>query len=253
MAFGRDIVDAIIREHSYRPITGDVLIIGHQTVNLGRNEILELMREHGVATPGVGTAGFQKWPDADAGMSAAELFKLLGAGTIRTLDADIAHDLTSPIPQHLRSCADFIVDGGALSDLFSPATAIRHYAGMLRAGGRLLAINNLSGHFDPYSIPSAVWYLDYFVVNGFADCKIYILVYPPDWPANAFCVDIDCLLDPAREVRTFLSPHEMAAVLFVEKGDDSTEQLMPIHTSTAGRLLRSKRYSLENLWQDKTQ
>ena len=148
-------------------------------------------------------------------------------------------------PSISRSCADFIVDGGALSDLFTPAAAIRNYASMLRAGGRLLAINNLSGHFDPYSIPSPVWYLDYFVVNGFADCKVYILVYPPDWPANAFCVDIDCLLDPAREVRTFLSPHEMAAILFAEKGDGSTDQLIPTHAHRRS-VAESKRYR-ENL------
>ena len=48
MALGRDVVDAIIREHAYRPITGDVLLIGQQAVTLSRNEVLELMREHDV-------------------------------------------------------------------------------------------------------------------------------------------------------------------------------------------------------------
>ena len=60
MALGRDIVDAIIREHSYRPIAGEVLVIGHQTVNLSRNEVLELMREHHVATASGATLACQK-------------------------------------------------------------------------------------------------------------------------------------------------------------------------------------------------
>jgi hypothetical protein len=34
MALGRDVVDAIIREHSNRPIGGDVLLVGQQTVNI---------------------------------------------------------------------------------------------------------------------------------------------------------------------------------------------------------------------------
>jgi hypothetical protein len=231
MALGRDIVDAIVREHSYRPITGDVLLIGHQTIHLSGNEVLEVMREHGVAVTTSATSRIGQTGAAD-GMGAAKFFKLLGVDTVRTLDvenADIVHDLGLPIPQHLKNCADFIVDGGAVADMFSPATAMRNYAGMLRPGGRLIAINNLSGHFDPYSIPSPAWYLDYFVVNSFADCKTYILVYPPGLPANAFCVDIDCLLDPAREVRTFLSPYEMAVILFAEKGEDSTDQAMPTH------------------------
>ena len=48
MALGRDVVDAIIREHAYRPITGDVLLIGQQAITLSRDEVLELMREHDV-------------------------------------------------------------------------------------------------------------------------------------------------------------------------------------------------------------
>ena len=46
MALGRDVVDAIIREHAYRPITGHVLLIGQQAITLSRDEVLELMREH---------------------------------------------------------------------------------------------------------------------------------------------------------------------------------------------------------------
>jgi SAM-dependent methyltransferase len=231
MALGRDVVDAIIREHSYRPIAGDVLLIGQLTVSLGADEVLELMREHGVAVED-DAAHIVRQGGAEGGMSAAGFFKLLGVDAVRTLgaeNADIVQDLGLPIPQRLENSADFIVDGGAVADLFSPAIAVRNYASMLRPGGRLVVINNLSGHFDPYSIPSPAWYLDYFVVNGFADCKTYILVYLPERPANAFCVDIDCLLDPAREVRTFLSPDEMAVVLFAEKGEDSTDQVMPIH------------------------
>ena len=71
------------------------------------------------------------------GMSAATIFKLLGVDAVRTLDAedaDIFHDPALPIPRHFKGCADFIVDGGALSDLFTPEAAIRNYATMLRAG-----------------------------------------------------------------------------------------------------------------------
>ena len=220
MSLGRDIVDAIIREHSYQPIGGEVLVIGHQTVNLSRNEVLELMREHHVAAASAATLACQKRTGVKDGTSAAALFELLGVGAVRILDvknADIVHDLALPIPQHLQSSADFIVDSGAVSDVFAPAVAIRNYARMLRPGGRLLAINNLSGHFDPYAIVSSVWYLDYFVANGFDDCKVYIIVYLPDGTANAFCVDIDCLINSRRVVRTLLSSHEMAVLVFAEK------------------------------------
>jgi hypothetical protein len=233
MALGRDVVDAIIREHAYRRITGDVLIIGRQTVGLSGSEVRELMQEHGVFASGDPSLSASASENAgEAGMSAAALFRLLGADTVRNVDAhdaDLICDLSTPIPQSLKSSADFIVDGGSMADMFSPAIAIRNYASMLRPGGRLIVINNLSGHFDPYSIPSSQWYLDYFVCNSFADCKTYVLLYVPEHAANAFFIDTDSMLDSARQARTFLSPHEMAVIVFAEKDGTSTDEVMPTH------------------------
>ena len=84
MALGRDVVDAIIREHAYRPITGDVLLIGQQAITLSRDEVLELMREHDVLAaardePQVASAD-------SGGMSAAAFFQLLGIERLHMLD-----------------------------------------------------------------------------------------------------------------------------------------------------------------------
>ena len=230
MALGRDVVDAIIREHAYRPVTGDVLLIGQQAVTLSRDEVLELMREHGVAA----AAGdmHNAASTETGGMSAAAFFALLGVERLHMLDIGIAGEnsyFDAPLPDRLVAGMDFIVDGGVFTDLFSPAAALRNYARALRPGGRLIAINNLSAHFDPYSIPTASWYLDYCVINAFADCKAYVLDYPPGQPVRAFCLDIDCLLDPGREIRAFLSQHETATILFAEKGATSTVDEVPTH------------------------
>ena len=235
MALGRDVVDAIIREHAYRPITGDVLLIGQQAITLSRDEVLELLREHDVVAAARGlqaAAGdMQNVASADSGgISAAAFFALLGVDRVHMLDIHTAGDnsyFSEPLPDRLEATTDFIIDGGALTDMFSPAAVLRNYARALRSGGRLIAINNLSAHFDPYSIPTASWYLDYCAINAFADCKVYVLDYPPGQPVRAFCLDIDCLLDPAREIRAFLSPHETAVILFAEKDAASTTDKMP--------------------------
>ena len=232
MALGRDVVDAIIREHAYRPITGHVLLIGQQAITLSRDEVLELIREHDVAAA---AGDMPHVASADGGgMSAVAFFALLGIDRLQMLDIGTAGDSGAgyfgvSLPDRLKAATDFIIDGGALNDIFSPAAALRNYARALRPGGRLIAVNNLSAHFDPYSIPTASWYLDYCVVNAFADCKAYVLDYPPGWPVRAFCLDIDCLLDPAREIRAFLSPHETAVILFAEKGAASTTDETPTH------------------------
>ena len=237
MALGRDVVDAIIREHAYRPITGDVLLIGQQAVTLSRDEVLELMREHDVVAAArdmqAAAGDVQNAASADTGgMSAAAFFALLGIDRLHMLDIGTAGEnsyFSEPLPDRLEASVDFVIDGGALTDIFSPAAVLRNYARALRPGGRLIAINNLSAHFDPYSIPTASWYLDYCVINAFADCKAYVLDYPPGQPARAFCLDIDCLLDPAREIRAFLSPHETAVIMFAEKDAASTTDEMPTH------------------------
>jgi hypothetical protein len=231
MALGRDVVEAIIREHAYRPITGHVLLIGQQAITLSRDEVLELMREHDVLA-----AGHEpQVVSADSGgMSAAAFFQFLGIERLHMLDSASAGEdgigyFGELLSGQLTASVDFIVDGGALADTFSPATALRNYASLLRPGGRLIVVNNLSAHFDPYSVPSASWYLDYCVTNGFGDCKVYVLDYPAGQPANAFYLDVDCLLHPAGEIRTFLSPHETAVILFAEKDAASTADQTPVH------------------------
>ena len=145
MALGRDVVDAIIREHAYRPITGDVLLIGQQAITLSRDEVLELMREHDVVAAArdlqAAAGDKQNVASADSGgMSAAAFFALLGIDRLHMLD--IAHArarsyFSEPLPDRLKAGTDFIIDGGALTDIFSPAAVLRNYARALRPGGRL--------------------------------------------------------------------------------------------------------------------
>src|SRR5580692_2476798 len=88
MALGRDVVDAIIREHAYRPITGDVLLIGQLAITLSGDEVLELMREHDVLAA---ARDMQQLASADSGgMNAAAFFALLGIDRLHMLDIGTA-------------------------------------------------------------------------------------------------------------------------------------------------------------------
>ena len=64
-------------------------------------------------------------------------------------------------------------------------------------------------------------------MNEFDDCHVYVVVYLPDKRQNAFCINVDCLLDPSKVVRNFVSPFEMAAVVFAEKAAHSSTALWP--------------------------
>src|SRR4029077_11632784 len=105
------------------------------------------------------------------------IFRALGIDSVKALDvspyegAEIVHNLCQPIPDSLRECADFIVDGSTLDNVFDPAMALRNLAAMLKPGGRALLINAWSPRDGSYQLCSPAWYFDFFVANGFAECK----------------------------------------------------------------------------------
>ena len=242
MGLSPDVLNAIVREHAYKPLDGDVLLIGRQTVNLTPAQALEMVAAHGIDVSAVqpenlklniATINRHRAALGRDLISDAAFFNLLGVDRIRALDrsdyegAEIIHDLGIPVPDELKGCADFVVDGSTLDNTFNPALTLKNYCDLLRPGGRLFLINTLSNHFDPYTIATPLWFFDYFAMNKFDDCHVYVLVYFPDQQPNAYCINVDCLLDASKVVRNFVSPLEMSAIVFAEKGPDSTTDLLP--------------------------
>jgi len=241
-------VEALIREAQYQPIGGDVILIGRQTVYFSPDAILNLLKQHGIdtakyvpselETSGTSNVDLREFANQKL-ITDRQLFRLLGVPNVLALDhsdyegAEIIHDLTRPIPDRLKGSADFIADGSTLDNVFDPVTVITNFSDMLRPGGRLIMANMFSNHFEPYVILPPLWYLDYFTMNGFADCKVYIIVYGKDVdtigePAEVFTINLDMLIDPDRRITPFFAYRIMAAIVFAEKGVKSTSHLRPI-------------------------
>lgn len=245
MGLGIHMVEAILREHLHKPISGaDVLLIGRQTTYFSPENLLLIMGEHGLK-PKIDPSGIEidkgtidrRFGDGDKLVSDSALFKLLGARSVKALDhsdyegAEIIHDLRQPVPPAFHGIADLIVDGSTLDNVFTPAMVLQNYATLLRPGGRLLMVNALSAHNSAYVMMPPLWYVDYFVVNRFADCKAYVLLLVDDESGkvldNVFWVDLDQLADLRRGMGRFVSPHRMATVVFAEKAEDSTVDRLP--------------------------
>jgi hypothetical protein len=245
------IVEALLREHRYRRIEGDVLLIGRQAVYVDAPAMLSMMEEQGVTRCDNNTEieidhfttnRVELFGDTTRNISDRALFRLLGVPQIRVLDhsnyegADLIHDLTNPIPAELRECADFILDGSTIDNVSDPGMTIRNLAAMLRPGGRLVTACSFSNHWEPYAILSPFWFLDFFVVNAFADCRVYICAGPFETEAeavpgrcNVFIPDHAALRDPERTVRTFSMRRAMMdTIVIAEKGPMSTSHIMPV-------------------------
>ena len=184
MGLGLHAVDAIGREHAYRPIKGDVLFIGRQATYFTPSGLAAQLRSHGHAVDTsaieVDRTTIHHLPGYGEIVTDRSIFHALGINSVKALDAsayegaEIVHDLNRPLPDNLKATADFIVDGSTLDNVFDPAMTLRNYAQLLRPGGRLLAINTLNNRQCAFTICSPDWFLDYFVENGFSDCKVYV-------------------------------------------------------------------------------
>ncbi|PHS19401.1 MAG: hypothetical protein COA78_00810 [Blastopirellula sp.] len=75
-------------------------------------------------------------------------------------DCDITHDLNDPVPQHLRSKFDVVIDGGTIEHVFNTPQALDNVFHMLSPGGIFLSINGMTGWaghgFYQFS-PELVW------------------------------------------------------------------------------------------------
>jgi hypothetical protein len=240
MGIGRDLAEILIREHLYRPLDGDIVLIGRQTVYLSPTAAKEIAAEHGLKVP-AGPVELDRstinrraaFADQDL-ISDRGLLSLLGATKVKALDhtdyegAEIIHDLTKPLPEKLHGCADVVIDGSTLDNCFNPALTLHSYTQMLRPGGRLFSVNGWSNHHNPYVMPSPLWYLDYFVWNGFTDCKVYLFAFAAPIVAT-FTIDLERLAR-TEQITTFAAPGEVACCVVAEKSLQPMEISDPVQS-----------------------
>jgi len=238
MGLGGQPSDAIAREHKYKPITGDALFVGRQTVYVSPDELAQKLREPGNEVD-AGAIEVDRTTISRRRGFAPELptdrsiFRALGVKNVKAIDvsayegAEIVHDLNVPVPPHLEGIADFLVDGSTLDNVFDPAMVLRNYARLLRPGGRLIAINAFNTVESAYTVCSPHWYLDFFVVNGFADAKIYFGTARRG-QHNAFWLDAGYWAEREQGWPAFGPVGPGYVLVFAEKGAESSTDRTPI-------------------------
>lgn len=191
-------------EHAYRPITGDFLLIGRQTVEFST-------------------------------LTDVEHLASICPATVKALDvsdyegAEIIHDLCKPLPDHLRGCADFIFNGSCLDNIHDPAQAMRSLSAMLRPGGRILMFEHGTAIQGAILVFSPEWFFDFFAANGYEDCQIKLglfkNVFDPwvlqDWQPFDFN-RVAVTATPGIQYGDFVN------VVFAEKGEHSTDHISPV-------------------------
>ncbi|CAO3362839.1 tetratricopeptide repeat protein [Azospirillum melinis] len=184
MSITHHLLHILLQEHRHRPIRGEFLFIGRQSILLSPEAAIAVLRRSGVEPrAGVGAALDRATAlgRANGGIADYALLGLFCDAHPQTLDivddegAEIVHDLNTEIGPELCGRFDFILNGSCLDNIFDPVRVIDNLSRMLKPGGRILhwESGSMNPH-QPYLMFSVNWFHDYYVANGFRDVQAYL-------------------------------------------------------------------------------
>lgn len=178
----------ILHEHRHRPIRGTVLTIGRQSIGLTSFEMEELLQVTGTArrpnatyatdSNTVGVSREKPYITQESFFGAFTDAKVLALDVSAYENAEIVCDLQGEIPRKYKGIADFIYNGSCLDNIFDPAAAMRNMSRLLKPDGRVYHYEQGNSHPTAYLKYSADWFMDFYALNEFADCKVYIADKP---------------------------------------------------------------------------
>lgn len=238
----------IVKEHLYKPIKGKVLSLGRQTIAMTYEEVIDLLKQERCLPSKeilskLDISYDQETRERKCGYVSDKLFwELLEVTDLVNLDvsdyegADIIHNLNEPIPESLQERFDFIIDGGTFDHLVDLRVAFQNCAKLLKSGGRIFQWNAASnGVGAAYISLGPNLFYDFYVLNQFNDCKVYIAEID-DWGQLE---DWDFyLLERSHALGSIRSGRIQLVVVLAEKGELSSWNLVPIQAA----------YRDEELW-----
>jgi hypothetical protein len=218
----------LIQEHRFRPITGRVLTLGPQTVPMKRKEVDSLFtKKERLKPPSI---EIPKTPKQDQApieyfFSKFPIERLESIGFDNADGGSILHDLNQPVPDSLLGQYDFILDGGTFDHLVNIGTALTTVVKLLKPGGRIFQYNAASNYIGTAYISFGPdMFYDFYVQNGFADCKVYLARECSDHVNGPWDI---FYLRQGRTKDLNCGKKQMVIVL-AEKGDKSTWDKVPV-------------------------
>lgn len=217
----------ITKEHLHRPLGPRVLELGVQEIRMSSSDIISLIEWEGYnIAPDVKKSVIAKGIITDVGF-----FSLLGVKHVSAMDinpdggADIIHDLNKPVSESLHGQFDFIVDGGTFDHILDIKTAFENVVRMLKSNGRVFHWNAASNYVGyAYLCLEPDLFLDYYLVNHFADCQAYIAEGPHPSHQGPWEIYKFEGIHPL----PFKSSQYVMTLILAEKGPDSTFGAMPV-------------------------
>jgi hypothetical protein len=218
----------LLLEHKHRPLPETVHLLGRQTISLTVDGALGLLARAGIKPTDV---PIEIDRETDAAKNSAlplisdrSFLGMLGVKRVIAVDhsdyegAEVIFDLNRPIPA---------ARVATLDNVFDPASYLRNASRLLRPSGRLFEQDIISQHYHPYCLITPAWLFDFFVVNHYADCLLYVAEHPPLPFAHIYTYQ-----PPQTGIASDFGPPRgrlpLGVVCIAEKGAHSTDNQAPI-------------------------
>ena len=237
--------EAIVGEHKYRNISGDLLLLGRQMVFMTPDEAQQLVESLGVKIQPDARIEYDKTPHGRERnfISDVSFFSLFTRATVKASDvtdyegADIIFDLSGEIPAGTIGAFDFIYNGSVLDNVFDPAACMRNISRMLKPQGVVLHYEGVAHFGAAYLKFSADWFFDYYALNEFADAQIYLCAFEHVHRAAWSVYQWDAFVRDGEELRftpPIAFPGEVVVVVVAEKSPSATATGTPIQNMYRG-------------------
>ena len=246
--FVEALVRLLVAEHKKKPISGNVLALGKQSVAVSLPKIKEIFKESGCEI----NPKFQEKYDKNTryragGLDDEALLSMFGNVNYQTMDvsdyenASIIHNLNNPIPKELEGQFDYIIDGGTFDHLFDLKTCFENVTKLLKPGGRIFQWNAASNYANAgYLSFSADFFYDYYTLNKFANCRTFFATSHSMGSQNWYFFEF---IPPSNSkgYSCFKQSYShVMVIVLAEKGMDSTAHRMPVQLQYRDENLRGE-------------
>ncbi len=181
MGITAQVIKALIHENQFKPIQGEFLSFGRQTVNISKEKLYKICQS--ILSPNqIDALEIDEVTRHSDGKKVLDksLMEALFKINYQVVDkSDYENptfilDLTSTIPDQLHGKYDFIFSGGTLDNVFNPAQLIINASKLLNSGGRILHFEAASRVIGAYSFVTPEWFYSYYAANDYIDVKVYL-------------------------------------------------------------------------------
>ena len=187
MGFCRQNIKTIFFENNYKPIKGNFLCLGRQTVNLDIEELEKIFNKKYISnkktidnkTKHAKQTKNIRITDRDF-LEQTFPVKYHSLDISQYEDASIIGDLNHDLPKKYHKKFDFIFSGGVLDNLFNPSKALMNISKLLKDDGRILIWEPSRGLVGSMLNFTPEYFYSYFSINKFEDYKVYLLHHKKD-------------------------------------------------------------------------